>query len=188
MPYYPPPASGGSGFPIAGAGTTVATPANAIKGSGTYNSLMTNGDDYALAFGKQGEAFPRFTFSTGGVGDMFNFGDGTYDPWNEPGPSIGINTGADDHRLDITSQTSRVSVGVPDTVFTDSVVGFGSALLLPDGSGTFGSVHLTAGPGAPGIAGAVGDIYIRSNGGVLSTIYRCTVAGATGLATWTGIL
>ena len=45
-----------------------------------------------------------------------------------------------------------------------------------------------SGTGAPTIGGDVGDLYWNQAGGAGTTLYRCTVAGAAGAATWAGIL
>ena len=49
-------------------------------------------------------------------------------------------------------------------------------------------VAMSSGAGVPTIAGAIGDLYFRTNGGVGSTEYRCTTAGGAGAAVWTAIL
>lgn len=47
-----------------------------------------------------------------------------------------------------------------------------------------------SGTGTPTLVlvGVLGDIFIRTDGGVGTTIYRCTTAGAAGTAVWTAIL
>ncbi len=53
-----------------------------------------------------------------------------------------------------------------------------------------GASSLSSGTGAPGIAGAAGDFFFRSDtpSVALQRVYVCTVAGGVGLATWVGIL
>ena len=52
------------------------------------------------------------------------------------------------------------------------------------------SATLTSGTGAPAIAGALGDWYIRIDTPTTADqrLYVCTTAGAAGAAVWTGIL
>lgn len=51
-----------------------------------------------------------------------------------------------------------------------------------------GTCTLWSGTGAPTIGGAVGDLYIRTDAAGDSTyFYRCTVAGAAGVATWAAV-
>jgi hypothetical protein len=51
-----------------------------------------------------------------------------------------------------------------------------------------GGVAISSGAGVPTIAGAVGDLWLRTNGTVGSNEYRCTTAGGAGVAVWTAIL
>jgi hypothetical protein len=55
-------------------------------------------------------------------------------------------------------------------------------------SATVFGVRIFSGPGVPEIEGTEGYLYIRTNGGVGSTIYRCTKTGKAKEATWTAIL
>ena len=51
-----------------------------------------------------------------------------------------------------------------------------------------GTWSLQAGSGVPAVGGNVGDLYVRTNPAGDSTyLYRCTVAGAAGAATWVAI-
>lgn len=47
-----------------------------------------------------------------------------------------------------------------------------------------GTCILWSGAGVPAIGGNVGDLYIRTDGAETTYFYRCTVAGAAGVATW----
>lgn len=58
-----------------------------------------------------------------------------------------------------------------------------SPLKLNTASGATGAI-LSSGTGVPAIGGNVGDLYIRTDGVEATYFYRCTVAGAAGLATW----
>jgi hypothetical protein len=49
-------------------------------------------------------------------------------------------------------------------------------------------VAMSSGAGAPTIAGVIGDLFWRTNGGVGTTLYRCTTGGGAGVAVWTAIL
>lgn len=62
----------------------------------------------------------------------------------------------------------------------DGMLTVSEALAIP------GGVKLSSGSGVPGIAGAVGDYYFRTDtpGTATQRIYVCTVAGAAGAATW----
>lgn len=68
----------------------------------------------------------------------------------------------------------------------------GSTLSLSDLAGWQTAITDTVnvGTGAPTIAGAVGDFYLRTDtpSTSLQRIYVCTAAGGAGVATWTGIL
>ncbi len=51
-----------------------------------------------------------------------------------------------------------------------------------------GGVILSGGAGVPALGGNVGDLYFRTGGGTdATTFYRCSVAGAAGVATWVAI-
>lgn len=52
------------------------------------------------------------------------------------------------------------------------------------------AAKIHAGTGAPTIAGAVGDLFFRTDTPTVADqrIYICTVAGAAGAATWVGIV
>lgn len=82
-------------------------------------------------------------------------------------------------------QTGRVHLAAPD-------VGDGTNGAFQGGQMYFpGGISLFSGNGAPGdnVNGdlpLVGDIYIRADGGVGSTIYRCTQAGPGSV--WAAIL
>ncbi len=53
-------------------------------------------------------------------------------------------------------------------------------------SGATGAI-LNSGAGVPAVGGNVGDLYINVSGGDATYFYRCTVAGAAGVATWAAI-
>lgn len=57
-------------------------------------------------------------------------------------------------------------------------------------SGVIGGAKISGGSGAPTIAGAAGDRYMRTDTPTTTNQreYICTVAGAAGSATWVGIL
>jgi hypothetical protein len=56
--------------------------------------------------------------------------------------------------------------------------------------GTILGAKIYSGTGTPTlvVVGVLGDIFIRTDGGVGTTIYRCTTGGAAGAAVWTAIL
>lgn len=76
-------------------------------------------------------------------------------------------------------------------VFVDNLTGYSGPLIKItnafqlEGKGTFNS-----GSGAPAIAGALGDLYFRTDTPSTANerIYICTTAGAAGSAVWTGIV
>lgn len=187
---------GGSGLPFSMPSAGVSGPHPNTQGSGTYQFIkMPNDAGNWLAVGVEGDAFPRFMFSNTAVQDGINFGDGTYDPWDTPGPAIGIVQVNSAHSAmhitggqDSTNEGS-LWLGLPGTnvpVFNriDAPLALRVSLSVTAGA------KISSAAGAPtAFAGDVGDIYFRTNpAGANTTIYRCTVAGIAGAATWAGIL
>jgi hypothetical protein len=61
-------------------------------------------------------------------------------------------------------------------------------MFATDVAGRVAVIESASGSGAPAIAGAVGDAYWRTDGADGSWLYRCTTAGAAGVAVWTAKL
>lgn len=74
---------------------------------------------------------------------------------------------------------------------TDTNVGTGNKFSAPMKLATaagVGGIWLQSGAGVPAVGGNIGDLYIRSDPAGDSTyLYRCTVAGVAGVATWAAI-
>lgn len=97
------------------------------------------------------------------------------------------------NRLSVTSAGALITNG--QQIIAQTSAGVGVVAL----NGALGSLRLGtilgglatsmfSGVGVPSIAGAVGDVYIRTDGGDGTWIYRCTTAGAAGAAVWTAKL
>lgn len=167
-----------------------------FQGTGTFTAVMMPDDTVVLAWGLEGDDFPRIIFSSTMFQDGINFSDGSYDPWNEPGPGIGI--GKEDFgagwgkafHLSAGDSNQGLWLGEPDPRFPSGCNAFDGVVRLRVNSGHTPGGRFSGGNGAPGsyAAGDVGDIYLRADGGVGSTIYRCTTAGDAGAAVWTAIL
>lgn len=184
-------ASGGSGLPAGDMFTTMDF-ANPQGGSDIYTAAMFPADTVTLAWGVLGDTFPRIVFSSTMFQDGINFSDGSYDPWNAPGPAIGIGSGATKHALHITggeSANTGLYIGLADAFFPNDVVQMDGVLRLRVGGQAAGA-RISSAAGAPtAFPGRVGDVYIRTDpSGANTTLYRCTVEGAAGAATWAGIL
>jgi hypothetical protein len=187
------PAGGGSGsdIPIADpSGVTVDTTTydNPITGSGKLTTLVFPRTTAAIAFALEGDAFPRWIFSSDPVGDDITLGDGTHGSDDGKGAFIGSGPAQTDG-----TQVLNISGGGGGFVLglVDANRGHVNRSNLPWQFNAQGALSfIDTDPSAPsaGPGGDVGDICIRTNGGVGSTIYRCTVAGTTGNTTWDAIL
>lgn len=180
----------GTFLPVADSpGVTVNTTTynNPITGSGKVTALVFPIDTAMLAVAVTGDVFPRIIVGCDPTDGFFvGLGDGTFDP------------STDSKRVDA-------------SIFQNTNGGYGLAWGGNEGSAAFASSNLGAnrggynnsgqividghsmiasGTGDPNGArgGEVGDIYFRTTGGALTTIYRCTVAGDNASATWVGIL
>ena len=119
--------------------------------------------------------------------DGFYYGDGTIDPTTE-GPAMWIDgPDATGHYVWVFEAGLAFQQRIEHGKF-DANVGysttFSTGIGIHAATVTAGAVTLSSGNGAPTIGGNVGDMYIRKDGGDGSWIYRCTVAGAAGAATW----
>ena len=156
---------------------------NEITGSGKMTVLVfPAGDTAAFALAQQGAAFPFFVIPTDTSDELIYFGEndkGIFD-----GNSIGFmltNSGFVGMKL-------HAGVGVDFRLGEDDPnVGTRSRVTSPL---TVQSVTFSSGNGAPDAQGGnEGDIYVRIDpGGANQTLYRCTVPGSAGNATWVGIL
>jgi hypothetical protein len=173
--------------------------ADNIEGSGFYEALkfpataVTYG---AFAMGVAGEAFPRMIIGSsmgpdasvlGGIG----MGEGTIDPAGKNGVWYGIleTKGTGTASLEIGSGGQPLLTGGIDTNsgFGNLAVLNGLQLSRCQGGGAR-NITQYGGHGVPTIGGNVGDLYWRDDGGAGTYLYRCTVAGGGGAATWVGIL
>lgn len=171
----------------------------------TYDNPVTGGPDklavlvfpdtggnaqVMLGVAIEGDAFPRQLYFANPSSDGADFGDGTADPWNAQSAGWAAQANGDGtYNFAILAHGSLI-VGTPMPNVGHGVrVANGALQLGASGSGDSG-VAVQSGVGAPDtfVGGSVGDLYIRTDGGALTTIYQCTVAGAAGVATWAGIL
>lgn len=174
-------------------------------GTGKLATIVTPGFEVGLAFAQVGDAFPRMLIVPGGI----FLGDGTFDPYN------GFQAGLFSNGLTITSfvaspYNSSITFEPDGTIFLSGspdvnspVVNIGDVNAVNRGlnivnvAGMFG-IGGASGPFFAGSLGTptsvlqggeVGDFYFRTDpvaGGEI--IYRCTVAGLAGSATWVPIL
>lgn len=186
---------GGGSLPIADpTGVTIEDMPNTVSGSGTIR-VLTFPDDSSVAFAiaVDGEPFPRAYINVDSVQDFINLSDGTYDPWDGTGPAFGTGTGSLKYSAHWSgsadgSANNGLWIGHPDTRYSQGVI-------IPDGAIRLASyvagnvvlgARLNSGTGAPGIAGDVNDLYVRSDASsIQNLLYRCTTAGAEGAAVWT---
>lgn len=181
--------SGGSqpSVPIAASSGTIDTTTydNPVTGSGKIATLVFPANTAAFAIALEGDAFPRWCFAADPVNDDLTIGDGTFAPDGGDGAFMGIALQSDG--------TAAMQIG-----------GAGGGLSLGHITGDGRTVNQTlravqlgnaasisSGGFDPnlGLEGAVGDIFIRTDSGVaMEVIYRCTVAGGPGVATWAGIV
>jgi hypothetical protein len=168
-----------------------------ILGTGQLNSQQTYASPLQATGSESSQLFvvarsnAEATFPNGAVlqaqqsGKLF-LGDST---WSTTAGLVIKNTTGGQTTLDNTSLVKNT--GVLDiyagTGSTDAVrIARNNGLLKLGIAGT--SVTISSGTGVPGIAGALGDRYFRSD--TPSTAnqrdYICTVAGAAGVATWVG--
>jgi hypothetical protein len=155
---------------------------NPILGSGKLTTLVFPASETAyLAIAEIGDAFPRYIFGNE-VSDGISMGDGTFDPYSS-GSSISAHFQGN---LNVTSRHSDLVVG--QGAFGNYAAGVSKVDgALQIGGASLGAV-INSGEGEPGMGANVGDLYIRADGGDMTTIYRCSVAGVAGAATWVGIL
>jgi hypothetical protein len=78
----PLPGGGGDGLPIADSADTMTADAeNTISSSGTYKWVKFPSDTAVLAWGVEGDDFPRAVIPSDSTDGIIYFGDGTYDPY-----------------------------------------------------------------------------------------------------------
>jgi hypothetical protein len=167
----------GTVLPVADpAGVTLDTTTydNTVTGEGKLTTLVFPQDTGQVAIAVAGDDFPRVLLAD--ITDGWYFGDGTADPYNG--------------NAYLNSDKDRISISGLHGLKTNVVVGNSPmGVYFPAQTILFGQSSLSMGTGEPGIGGDVGNIYIRIDpGGANETIYRCTVAGVAGDATWVGIL
>jgi hypothetical protein len=179
----------GTVLPVADpAGVTVDTTTydNPVTGSGKITTLVFPQQTAAFAIAIEGDAFPRWCWATDPVTDDLTLGDGTIDPDGGNGAYVGCNPQGDG-TMALTLGGANAGLILNEI---DANVGVRNKSTGAGGKFCLGNqATLSSGTGTPNFGGNVGDIYIRTDpGGANETIYRCTVAGSFGLATWVGIL
>jgi hypothetical protein len=159
---------------------------NPVTGSGKIATLVFPATTTAFAIALEGDAFPRWCFSSDPMGDDLTFGDGTFDPDGGRGAFMGIHAKDADGFVSMAIGGGRgnINLGVADD---HSPTGVRHDINHPFAF-TDGSKIFMASGDPSNYAGNLGDIIFRTDGDVGSTIYRCTVAGTTGDATWAAIL
>jgi hypothetical protein len=174
----------GKVLPVADAtGVTVDTTtySDFIRGGGAkLTTLVLPSDGGTLAIALAGDAFPRWVLGGDPTNYGLLFGDGTA-ALTSAAAVISYFNGA--LSLYSTSLNEQFNIGVADTNHGSVNRSRGPISL----SG--GAAALLAGTGAPTLGGNVGDLYVRTDGanGTL-ILYRCTVAGTAGNATWVPVL
>lgn len=166
-----------------------------VAGLGTINALefATTGPVSGLAFKRAADTYPCLLITVGGDGGVgFVMGDGTVDPWNNGAYTSVFSNG--DGTYAAYFGTSNNVLYVPKL---DAMAGYFAKFTIPvqlsggstgGGGGTAGAI-ISSEPGVPSLGGNVGDIYVRSTDApsVAALIYRCTVAGIAGAATWVSL-
>ncbi len=180
----------GTVLPVADStGVTVDTTTydNPITGSGKLTTLVFPQSTAALAIAIEGDSFPRVLLGSDPTdGDFVGLGDGTFSPsglsadrvdayifQNNDG-SYGLGFGGNNGAAMAVSNEGANRGPLNNS----AQLVIGGHAMIATGSGD---------PNGPQ-GGEVGDLYINTAGGALTTIYRCTVAGTAGNATWVGIL
>lgn len=158
---------------------------NPFTGSGKLTTLVfpAFSDTGLLAVAVEGEAFPRILMSTD-LTDGWYFADGSVDPRSGNAMALFLSRNAGDGSMvaNFVSFHGDFDVGRADAGGNRGFVdGHALGVVI---NRLNGSVMVTTVNGVPNIGGEVGDLAIRADGVDGSWIYRCTVAGAAGAATW----
>lgn len=167
--------------PIASAGFTIDTTTydDIITGTGKLTTVIFPANGALLALAIEGDAYPRMIFEANGIIDL---GDGASDPTDTGGTLSAVQqsgTGGNAQASALNGSLNSFTASV-DSTNTDPVNESSGPLKL-EHSG----VILQSGAGVPARGGNVGDLYIRTDpSDVNSYLYRCTVAGIAGAATW----
>jgi hypothetical protein len=200
VPIINQPGSSGGGGPAAGTylpvgnhtGVTVDTTtySDPIAGGGAkLATLVFPADASALALAISGDLFPRIIFGVDPTDfGVVMFGDGSYDPTGNKGGGVNVGTKNADSSVQATlygAAFSAITTGIKSAHVAEY-----NASTPPFAVSGASGAKLSSGMPDPNVGqgGDVGDLYIGLSGGVLSTIWRCTVAGAGGAATWVGIV
>lgn len=184
-------AGGGSqpALPIAilsGATVDTTTYDDPVLDDGTkMRTLLLPAVATALGVAVSGDAHPRVLL----LGDPVSYivlGNGTIDAYNgsPDGCFIGINQNGDGSlSLSISGTHGGFTSGLQDTN-RGNLNHSDNALQLGPGA----APAISGGAGAPTLGGAVNDVYFRSDApDVTHWMYRCTVAGVSGAATWAAV-
>jgi hypothetical protein len=189
---------GGGGSTPDGSVLPNATPTGATLDTTSYDDPANPGTKLAtlvlptnapiLAVAIEGDAFPRWVMYADATLGLF-MGDGSYDPFNAGENALAAGLLLGDSLIVGKRPGTTLGFGTSDPGgkrpgYSD--IDGGLQINTPAGNN---GAMLASGHGAPAIGGEIGDIFIRTDpGGASETIYRCTVAGTAGNATWTGIL
>lgn len=175
--------SGASGLPIADAtAPTTDTMPNPVSGVGDMTVQEFPVDTAVLALGLEGDTHPRYLLCADSANGLY-LGDGDTELYTSGVPRIYIGDNGDGTRsLALQGNNCSIGVGQRDLYRSQTIDFIGGEVILNAG------VALASDAGAPAIGGEIGDIYIRTDGGVGSTLYRCTAPGYPGDATWIAIL
>lgn len=145
-------------------------------------------DQLILAIGKSGAAFPGWELFADATSGIY-LGDGTIDPYGF-GANIWLRDNGDGSRgLVFSNRNVDLSVGQSDAI-VGPVLQLDKPLQLRVG-GNLLTIHTQGGnPNSQQIPGRINDVYIddQSDGTPLTWIWRCTVTGTAGNATWVGML
>lgn len=168
---------------------------NNWSGSGHYDTLVfaTNAAA-AEAVAVSGDTYPRYVITAdpvGTAGGGILMGDGTVDPARFDGVWFGCYPGSGPGLFAMqVGSLGQVLLGSgidANSGFGVLAVYNGLQLQRSQGSGVR-NITQYGGHGVPTIGGNVGDLYWRDDGSAGTYLYRCTVAGGAGAATWGGIL
>lgn len=192
-----------AGNVVAGVNSSVpiADSTDVVIDTTTYDNTWTNDGKLRTAVFPQvtvvqaiavdGDDFPRVVMT-----DPMNgwyFGDGTVNPvnagaaWWIGGPDV---NGAFSQTIEGgAGSTQRAIFGHLDANAGYTTQFQGGGIQFQRYPTPSAALSFSGGLGAPAVGGNVGDLYFRADpSGANQTIYRCTVAGTAGNATWAGIL
>ena len=152
-----------------------------IKGSGKLTTIVFPADQGAIAIALTGDAFPRWLMASDSLDGLY-IGNGTTDPYTDgvaitrSGLALTLEGGSSNVQVGGGSGSNRAST---TTTVSAGLVVSAAALDPP---------MVAGGSGAPAIGGNAGDLFIRTDPpDVNHYLYRCTVAGTAGNATWVAL-